>query len=128
MSNLFIGLGALSAFISVAAGAFGAHALKQVLDTNMLAVYHTAVDYQFFHSFGLITIGILHRTSPRRCHPAAAWLMVAGIIIFSGSLYILSTTGIKWLGMITPVGGTGFLAAWLILALCYLAGGHNKED
>jgi len=128
MSNLFIGLGALSAFISVAAGAFGAHALKQVLDTDMLAVYHTAVDYQFFHSLGLIVIGILHKTSPRHCHPLAAWTMLAGIIIFSGSLYILSTTGIKWLGMITPIGGIFFLAAWLILASSYLAGGQTRED
>ena len=127
MSNLFIGLGALSAFISVAAGAFGAHALKQVLDTNMLAVYHTAVDYQFFHSLGLIVIGILHKISPRHCHPISAWTMLAGIIIFSGSLYILSTAGIKWLGMITPIGGICFLAAWLILALSYLAGGQTKE-
>ena len=128
MSNVFIGIGALSAFICVAAGAFGAHALKQVLDTDMLVVYHTAVDYQFFHSIGLIVIGILHKLSPRRSHSLAAWAMLTGIIIFSGSLYILSTTGIKWLGMITPIGGVSFLAAWLILALSYLAGGHNKED
>ncbi len=127
MSNVFIGLGALSAFISVAAGAFGAHALKQVLDTDMLAVYHTAVDYQFFHSIGLMVIGVLHKISPRHCHSTAAWSMLAGIILFSGSLYILSTTGIKWLGMITPIGGVSFLAAWLILALSYLAGGHTKE-
>ena len=127
MSNVFIGLGALSAFICVAAGAFGAHALKQVLDTDMLAVYHTAVDYQFFHSIGLMAIGILHKISPRRSHSVAAWTMLAGIIIFSGSLYILSTTGIKWLGMITPIGGVSFLAAWLILALSYLAGSPTKE-
>ena len=127
MSNLFIGLGALSAFISVAAGAFGAHALKQVLDTDMLAVYHTAVDYQFFHSLGLIVIGILHKISPRHCQAISAWTMLAGIIIFSGSLYILSTTGIKWLGMITPIGGICFLAAWLILALNYLAGDQTRE-
>ena len=128
MSNLFIGLGALSAFISVAAGAFGAHALKQVLDTDMLAVYHTAVDYQFFHSIGLIVIGILHKVSPRQSHSFSASAMLAGIILFSGSLYILSTTGIKWLGMITPAGGICFLAAWLTLALSYLAGGHNREN
>jgi uncharacterized membrane protein YgdD (TMEM256/DUF423 family) len=128
MSNLFIGLGALSAFISVAAGAFGAHALKQVLDTDMLAVYHTAVDYQFFHSIGLIVIGILHKVSPRQSHSFSASAMLAGIILFSGSLYILSTTGIKWLGMITPAGGICFLAAWLILALAYLAGGQTGED
>ena len=127
MSNVFIGLGALSAFICVAAGAFGAHALKQVLDSDMLAVYHTAVDYQFFHSIGLMAIGILHKISPRRSHTIAAWTMLAGIIIFSGSLYILSTTGIKWLGMITPIGGVSFLAAWLILALSYLAGSPTKE-
>jgi len=128
MSNVFIGLGALSAFISVAAGAFGAHALKQVLDTDMLAVYHTAVDYQFFHSIGLIVIGALHKISPRRSHSIAAWAMLAGIIIFSGSLYILSISGIKWLGMITPIGGVCFLAAWLIVALSYLAGDNTKED
>jgi uncharacterized membrane protein YgdD (TMEM256/DUF423 family) len=76
MSNLFIGLGALSAFISVAAGAFGAHALKQVLDTDMLAVYHTAVDYQFFHSIGLIIIGALQKISPRNrltMQPGSCW-------------------------------------------------------
>ena len=128
MSNLFIGRGALSAFISVAAGAFGAHALKQVLDTDMLAVYHTAVDYQFFHSIGLIVIGILHKVSPRQSHSFSASAMLAGIILFSGSLYILSTTGIKWLGMITPAGGICFLAAWLILALAYLAGGQTGDD
>ncbi len=127
MSNVFIGLGALSAFISVAAGAFGAHALKQLLDADMLVVYHTAVDYQFFHSIGLIVIGALHKISPRHCHSFAAWAMLAGIIIFSGSLYILSTTGIKWLGMITPIGGVCFLAAWLILALSYLAGDHTRD-
>ena len=128
MSNIFIGLGALSAFLSVAAGAFGAHALKQVLSTDMLAIYHTAVDYQFLHSLGLITIGILNKTSPRPYHPLAAWAMLAGILIFSGSLYILSITGIKWLGMITPIGGICFLAAWLILALSHLAGAHSRED
>ena len=128
MSNLFIGLGALSAMVSVAAGAFGAHALKQTLDADMLAVYHTAVDYQFFHSIGLIVIGILNLVSPRRCHGVAAWTMLAGIIIFSGSLYVLSTTGIRWLGMITPVGGIGFLIAWLLLAGCYFTDVHRQED
>jgi uncharacterized membrane protein YgdD (TMEM256/DUF423 family) len=128
MSNVIIGLGALSAFISVAAGAFGAHALKHALDADMLAVYHTAVDYQFFHSIGLIIIGALQKISPRNRLTLAAWIMLAGIIIFSGSLYVLSTTGIKWLGMITPVGGVCFLAAWLMLALSYLAGDRTGKD
>jgi uncharacterized membrane protein YgdD (TMEM256/DUF423 family) len=128
MSNVFIGLGALSAFFSVSAGAFGAHALKQTLTPDMLAVYHTAVDYQFFHSFGLIAIGILQRISPQRCLGIAAWFMLAGIIIFSGSLYLLSLSGIRWLGMVTPIGGVGFLIAWLILASCYLTKAYRKED
>ena len=127
MSNLFIGLGALSAFISVAAGAFGAHALKQVLDTDMLAVYHTAVDYQFFHSIGLIVIGALNKISPRNRLTPAAWTMLAGIILFSGSLYVLSTAGIKWLGMVTPIGGVCFLAAWLMLAFSYLTGSQSRD-
>jgi uncharacterized membrane protein YgdD (TMEM256/DUF423 family) len=128
MSNLFIGLGALGAFISVAAGAFGAHALRQVMQADMLAIYHTAVDYQFFHSLGLIATGILQRISPRRYQVAASWTMLAGIIIFSGSLYILSITGIRWLGMITPVGGICLLVAWLMLALSHLAGAQNSEE
>ena len=126
MSNIIIGLGALSAFIAVSAGAFGAHALKQLLTSDMLAVYQTAVDYHFFHSAGLLVIGALDKLSPRRCHSIAAWTMLGGIIIFSGSLYALSTTGVKWLGMITPVGGLGFLAAWLLLALCYFSGDRAK--
>ena len=128
MSNLFVGIGALSALIAVAAGAFGAHGLKQVLSPDMLVTYHTAADYQFMHSIALIVIGTLHKVSARHCHLASAWTMLAGILIFSGSLYVLSLTGIKWLGMITPIGGISFLAAWLILALSYLAGSHTRED
>ena len=127
MSNIIIGIGAVSAFLSVSAGAFGGHALKQVLDTDMQTVYQTAVEYQFFHAIGLLVIGALDKTTPRRCHRLAAWAMLAGTVLFSGSLYILSTTGIKWLGMITPIGGLGFLAAWLILAAGYLTGGRNSE-
>ena len=120
MSNLFIGIGALSALVAVAAGAFGAHSLKQVLSPDMLATYHTAVDYQFMHSIALITIGTLHKVSARHCHISSAWTMIAGILIFSGSLYVLSLTGIRWLGMITPVGGVCFIVAWMILAFSYL--------
>ena len=128
MSNLIIGIGALSAFIAVSAGAFGAHALKQVLDADMLTVYRTAVDYQFFHSLGLLAIGALDKVNARRCHTIAAWTMLAGILVFSGSLYVLSLSGIRWLGMITPIGGLGFLAAWLVLALGYLAGSRNPGN
>ena len=128
MSNIIIGLGAVSAFIAVAAGAFGAHGLKQVLDADMMAVYRTAVDYQMFHSVGLLAIGVLDKVSPRHCHRIAAWTMLAGILVFSGSLYILSIGGIRWLGMITPVGGLALLAAWLVLAVGYLAGSRKSRD
>ena len=128
MSNIIIVLGAVSAFLAVSAGAFGAHALKQVLDADMLAVYRTAVDYQFFHSVGLLAIGALDKVSARHCHTIAAWAMLAGILIFSGSLYLLSVSGIRWLGMITPVGGLSFLAAWLVLALGYLTGKRGSGD
>ena len=116
LHNRFVGFGAASMFIAVSAGAFGAHGLKHLLSAEMLAIYHTAVEYQMYHSLGLILIGLLQanndNTGIRRC----GWLMLAGIVIFSGSLYLLSTTGILWLGAITPIGGLCFLAAWFNLA------------
>jgi uncharacterized membrane protein YgdD (TMEM256/DUF423 family) len=128
MSNLFIALGALGCFFAVATGAFGAHALKQVLDTDMLLVWQTAVQYLFFHALGLILIGVLHNSSPRHCHKITGALMLTGIVLFSGSLFVLSLSGLKWLGMITPIGGLCFLAAWLILALSYLTEWRSGSD
>jgi uncharacterized membrane protein YgdD (TMEM256/DUF423 family) len=128
MSNLFIGLGALGCLLAVATGAFGAHALKQVLDADMLAVWHTAVQYLFFHALGLILIGVLQNSSQRHCHKIAGAFMLAGIALFSGSLFVLSLSGLKWLGMITPFGGVCFLAAWLILALGYLTKQHSESE
>jgi len=112
----FITLGAAFAFLAVALGAFGAHALKGSLSPHYLAVYHTATDYQMWHAIGLIIIGILYQQNPTNLLGKAGWFMLAGIIIFSGSLYALSLTGIKILGAITPVGGVAFLIAWLLLA------------
>ena len=123
--NLVIGIGALSAMLAVCAGAFGAHALKEILTPVLLNTYHTAVDYQFMHSLGLIIIGILYKQSPQPFLKKVTLLMMTGIILFSGSLFTLSLTGIKWLGMITPFGGLCFIIAWLILAWCYLRG--NEE-
>jgi uncharacterized membrane protein YgdD (TMEM256/DUF423 family) len=116
MRNRFISMGAASMFIAVAAGAFGAHSLKQMLSAEMLAVYHTAVDYQVYHSLGLILIGLLLTNHNNTGLRLSAWLMLAGMLIFSGSLYLLSITGVRWLGAITPIGGLCFLAAWLNLA------------
>ena len=112
----FITLGAIFAFLAVGLGAFGAHALKESLTPHYLAIYHTATDYQMWHAIGLIIIGVLYQQKPSSLLLKAGWFMLAGIIIFSGSLYILSLTGFKILGAITPIGGVAFLVAWLLLA------------
>jgi len=112
----FITLGATLAFFAVAFGAFGAHALKESLTTYSLGIYHTAVNYQMWHAIGLIIIGIVYQLKPSNLLRKAAWFMLAGIIIFSGSLYALSLSDIKVLGAITPIGGVCFLIAWLLLA------------
>ena len=115
MTNQFIALGALNAFIAVAAGAFAAHGLKNNLSPESLSVFKTAANYQMMHALGLILIGILSIIAPHKTHDLAGWFMLIGIIIFSGSLYILALSGIKWLGMVTPIGGLCFLIAWLII-------------
>lgn len=108
--------GSLLGFLSVAIGAFGAHALKPFLtETNRLATYETAVQYQMYHAFALILTGILGLHMPKTDLSWVAVLFFLGILIFSGSLFLLCATGIRWLGAITPLGGTAFLAAWLLL-------------
>lgn len=112
----FITLGAAFAFLAVMFGAFGAHALKGSLSPHFLAIYHTATDYQMWHAIGLLLIGVLHQQRPSSLLRRAGWFMSAGIVIFSGSLYALSLSGIKILGAITPIGGVAFLIAWSLLA------------
>ena len=110
--------GALFAFLGVALGAFGAHALKARLTAEMLAVYQTGVQYHLAHALGIVLIGVLVQRLPAsRWLPIAAWTMTAGVIVFSGSLYALSITGVRLLGAITPLGGLALLAAWLLLAV-----------
>ncbi len=112
--------GAVFALLSVAFGAFGAHALKNVLTEHYAAVWETAVQYQMFHAIGLIVIGILMSKSllgPTSMLSRAGILMFIGVILFSGSLYVLSITQIKVLGAITPIGGVLFLVAWLMVIL-----------
>lgn len=117
MSRIFLTLGAVNAFLCVALGAFGAHGLKQRLSVEMLAVYQTGVQYHFYHALGLVGVGLmlLHypASKPMRL---SGWLMLAGIVLFSVSLYALSLTGIRGLGAITPLGGVAFLSAWAMLA------------
>ena len=119
-ANTFIVLGALGCLLGVAAGAFGAHALEQLVSETRLATWEKAVDYLFVHSLGLFLVGILDRLESRACHRWVGGLMLAGIGLFSGSLFALVLSGVTSLGMITPFGGASFLVAWLLLAVCYL--------
>jgi len=115
MSRTFIMLASITAFLAVALGAFGAHGLKSILSPAALQAYNTGVDYQFMHALGLMAIGILYKDYPKIV--PAGWIMFAGIILFSGSLYILSLSGAKAFGMVTPFGGLCFLVAWGWLAV-----------
>lgn len=121
--RLLILAGAINMFIAVAAGAFGAHGLKKILSADMLSIWQTAVTYQIAHALGLLAIALL---MPRLQSGLSAWagmLMLAGIVIFSGSLYALALTGIRVLGAITPIGGAAFLLAWgLLAAAAYQSG------
>lgn len=117
--NLIIAFGAFNAFIAVAAGAFAAHGLRDILSAEYLSSFRTAADYQMMHGIGLILIGLMNKNT-NRYNIAAAVFMLAGIILFSGSLYLLTLTGTRWLGIITPFGGICFLIAWLILGFNYL--------
>jgi uncharacterized membrane protein YgdD (TMEM256/DUF423 family) len=123
MLKTFIVLGSLNAFLSVALGAFGAHGLKSKLSADMLAVYQTGVQYHAIHAIGLILIAILSDKLPGSSLIVwSGWSLFVGIILFSGSLYVLSITGIKVLGAITPLGGLAFLLGWLLLAVAALKG------
>ena len=116
MDRVFVVLGAALAGLAVAAGAFGAHGLRDRLSPEMLAIFETAVRYQMYHALGLFAVAWATTRWPGSAAPIAGWLLVAGIVVFSGSLYVLTLTGIRWLGAITPIGGVAFLAGWAVLA------------
>ncbi len=118
MRSLFLLLAAVCGFLAVAMGAFGAHALKEVLSPKMLAVYKTAVDYQIWHALALGIIALFQQLhSDARLLTWAGWFIFAGIVLFSGSLYLLTLLNLKWLGMITPIGGVAFLIGWILVAI-----------
>lgn len=127
-TRLFVGIGALGCMTGVVTGAFGAHALEQVVSPERLQTWEKGVDYLFVHALGLILLGALEAVAARKCHRVAGVLMMAGIVLFSGSLFALVLSGVRWLGMITPLGGVSFVAAWLALAVCYLAAGRAKTE
>lgn len=116
MERLFFTLGALSAFLAVAAGAFGAHALKARLSADLLNTFEIGVRYHFYHALALFVVAWACTRWPSSAATAAGWLFIIGTVIFSGSLYALALSGVRWLGAITPFGGLAFLAGWLCLA------------
>lgn len=121
--KIFMVIGSLNASVAVIMGAFGAHALREKLTTDMMSVYQTAVQYHFFHALGLFVVAFVIGQYPHvRVSRWSGWLMLIGIILFSGSLYGLSLSGARWLGAITPVGGTAFIISWTLLAIAVAKG------
>jgi uncharacterized membrane protein YgdD (TMEM256/DUF423 family) len=121
MDRLFLSIGAVSALLAVAAGAFGAHALKARLDADLLDVFETGARYQMYHALALLAVGLVitrfsANAGAQTWLVAAGWLFLAGTVLFSGSLYVLALSGVRWLGAITPLGGVAWLIGWGALA------------
>ncbi|CDH43822.1 DUF423 domain-containing protein [Candidatus Contendibacter odensensis] len=118
LAKTFLFLGSVGMLLAVALGAFGAHALKKTLAPDLMAVYETAVNYHVYHALGLLAVGLLALHIPESALLRWAGILLAvGVLLFSGSLYTLSLSGIRWLGAITPLGGIAFLIAWLLLVI-----------
>jgi len=117
MDRFFLIIGAVSASIGVATGAFGAHALRARLDPRQLEVWDTASRYQLYHALALIAAAWVVSRWPGSLANASGWLFLAGTLLFSGSLYALTLSGVRALGAITPIGGVCLIAGWLCLAL-----------
>lgn len=117
MIRFFLLAASLAGFLAVALGAFGAHALKAKLTPDLLAVWHTAVQYQFYHVLALLAVALLmaNGAAASTALKVAGIAFVIGMLVFSGSLYILCLSGVRWLGAITPLGGTAFLVGWAAL-------------
>ncbi|CAN5617069.1 DUF423 domain-containing protein [soil metagenome] len=120
--RIFWILGCAFGFLAVAAGAFGAHALRGRLSPEYVAVFETAVRYQMYHALALLGVTWAGTQWSGSRAALAGWLFTAGIVIFSGSLYILTLTGMRWLGAITPIGGVLLLLGWLVLAASAMRG------
>jgi uncharacterized membrane protein YgdD (TMEM256/DUF423 family) len=117
-ARTFIALGALFCALAVGLGAFGAHALKASLPADMLANFETGVRYHFYHALGLVLLGVLlDRWAAGSVARHAGWAFAAGIVTFSGSLYVMALTGARWLGAITPIGGAAFIAGWILIVI-----------
>ena len=117
MERLFIIMGALSGAIGVAAGAFGAHALRARVEPRMLEVFETGARYQMYHALAMLAAAWMVSRFPGALMTASGWLFMAGTVLFSGSLYAMALTGVRALGAITPLGGVCFIAGWACIAL-----------
>jgi uncharacterized membrane protein YgdD (TMEM256/DUF423 family) len=117
MDRLFLMIGALSGGLGVAAGAFGAHALRARVDARMLEVWETGARYQMYHALALVAVAWVASRGAGALSSYAGWLFIAGTLLFSGSLYAMTLTGVRALGAITPIGGVCFIAGWICLAL-----------
>lgn len=117
MDKLFLMVGALSGAVSVAAGAFGSHGLRAKLEPRMLEVFETAARYQMYHALALMAVAWVATRWPGTMTTASGWLFVAGTVLFSGSLYGYTLTGVRTLAIITPIGGVCFILGWICLAL-----------
>jgi uncharacterized membrane protein YgdD (TMEM256/DUF423 family) len=128
-SRRVLGTGAALALLAVLSGAFAAHGLKTMLDTHQLALFETAARYQMYHALALLVVGILASIQQfsRPLLKLAAFAFILGIFLFCGSLYVLALSGITWLGAITPLGGTAFLAGWLAMMIAALKPAANPD-
>jgi uncharacterized membrane protein YgdD (TMEM256/DUF423 family) len=114
--KLFVMIASILGATSVGAGAFGAHALREKLEPRMLEVWQTAAQYQMYHALALLAVAWIIHQAPSRPATAAGWAFIAGVALFSGSLYAMALSGVRVLGMITPLGGLAFIIGWLCLA------------
>lgn len=122
MAKFWLVAAGIFGFLSVALGAFGAHSLKNILDDYGRSVYEKAVLYQMFHTMALFAVGLMQHFNKETSFSVAGWGFFVGIVLFSGSLYLLAVTGVKWLGAITPFGGVSFLFGWCWLAWALVKG------
>ncbi len=122
MSSGWFGIGAIAGAIGVLLGAFGAHGLKSRVDADLLAVFETGVRYHMYHALALLAVGWAATRWPGTWVSTSGWLFLVGIVVFCGILYLMTLTGARWLGAVTPLGGVAFISGWIALAVAALQG------
>ncbi|MBI1372657.1 MAG: DUF423 domain-containing protein [Phycisphaera sp.] len=127
MTRRFVILAGILGCTGVIAGAFGAHGLEGRLDAHMLDVWNTGARYQIYHAIALLGAAWVCERFPGRAATVAGWLFVVGVVIFSGSLYALALSGIKWLGAVTPLGGLALIVGWALLGVAGCCGGKREQ-